>query len=118
MKSTLSIIFLFIVLSSLGQVNTDLSGFSKKNGTVVVKTATSLDLRWPVGGKEKGRMLINLEAGKPLIQSIEMTSGGRLREIATALDPVFVVTIGKRDLVSQNGWNIFFDRVPRKPFYA
>ncbi|MET0300073.1 MAG: hypothetical protein ABW036_09940, partial [Flavitalea sp.] len=28
----------------------------------------------------------------------------------------FVLTIGKRDLVSQNGWNIFFDRVPTKPF--
>ena len=118
MKLVFSTILLLFVFSTFAQIGVDLSGFNKKNGTVISKTTNTLDLRWPVSRKEKGRIVINLEEGKPLFQSIEMSRDGKFRQIAAALDPVFVVTIGKRDLVSQNGWNIFFDRVPRKPFQA
>jgi hypothetical protein len=45
-----------------------------------------------------------------------LQEGSRIHQIASGLDPVFILTVGKRDLVSQNGWNIFFDKVPNKPF--
>lgn len=33
-----------------------------------------------------------------------------MKEIGVNPDPVFLLTVGMRDLVSQNGWNIFFDK--------
>ena len=118
MKSCISILSLFCVFSSVAQIPVDVSRFSKKNGTTISSNSKTLVITWLAGKKEKGKIVINLEEGKPLLQSIQMTKGGKFQQIATSLDPAFVVTIGKRDLVSQNGWNIFFDRVPLKPFRA
>lgn len=118
MKPICTLIALLIAVASIAQLPVDLSAYNKKNGTKVTRTANGLDVRWPVGNRQMGRLLLNLEAGKPLFENIAMTESGNYRQIAQALDPVFVVTIGKRDLVSQNGWNIFFDRVPTKPFKA
>ena len=55
---------------------------------------------------------LDLSKDKPLFKSIPGTS---TKVIAKNIDPAFILTIGKRDLVSQNGWNIFFDKVPLKP---
>jgi len=61
-------------------------------------------------------MIIDLHDGKPLFRSIGLLRSGVFREVIQRADPVFLLSIGKRDLVSQNGWNIFFDKVPLKPF--
>jgi hypothetical protein len=118
MKICFCLFVLFCTGRVIAQVPLDLSAYNKKNGVLVTKAGKNLDVRWPVGKKESGRLVLNLEAGKPLFEAIEMSRGGKYQQIGRALDPVFVVTIGKRDLVSQNGWNIFFDRVPLKPFRA
>ncbi|GAB4017581.1 CehA/McbA family metallohydrolase domain-containing protein [Spirosoma koreense] len=115
MKQTL--LLLFSVLSALtyAQVPVNLSGFQKKNGVSVSSQGNSLAVSWPTNGKETGKLILDLDPGKPLFTSLQVSQQGRLKEIAKALDPAFVLTIGKRDLISQNGWNIFFDKTNKLP---
>ncbi|GAB4045426.1 hypothetical protein GCM10028810_17690 [Spirosoma litoris] len=70
---------------------------------------------WPTKGKETAKLVLNLDQAKPLFSSIQLTQQGKVHEIVKELDPAFVLTIGKRDLVSQNGWNIFFDKTNKLP---
>jgi len=93
-------------------------GLNKKNGVIVTQKASTVELTWPIGGVEHGRVVFDLAKGNPLFKSIQLTSAGKYKEVSAGLDPQFILTIGKRDLISQNGWNIFFDRVPQKPFKA
>ncbi|MFD2873177.1 hypothetical protein ACFS5N_11895 [Mucilaginibacter ximonensis] len=112
---------LFIVASlffanAIFAQSVDLQGLNKKNGVTVAQKASIVELTWPVGGTAHGRVVFDLAKGNPLFKSIQVTSSGKYKEVASGLDPQFILTIGKRDLISQNGWNIFFDRVPQKPF--
>lgn len=117
MKKTLFFL-LFVQGIVRAQAPVDVSGVSPASGTKVSFRQQVIDITWPAGQSEKARLLLNLDPQQPLFQSIQLSLGGNFREIAGGLDPAFVVTLGKRDLVSQNGWNIFFDRVPSKPHQA
>jgi hypothetical protein len=118
MKLSLVMIALLNYVVTYAQVAVDLTGFNKAGSSAVSLRANSIEVTWATGNNEKGILDINLEKGKPLFHLVKLSNNGAIREIARDLDPSFVVTIGKRDLVSQNGWNIFFDRVPLKPFQA
>jgi hypothetical protein len=109
---------LLSVQRSAAQSTVSLQGFNKNNGATVTAKGSKIDLSWPVGNTGHGRVVFELDKTKPLFKSIQATDKGVYKEIATNLNPEFILTIGKRDLVSQNGWNIFFDRVPLKPFKA
>ena len=109
------ILFLQIGFLVHAQIPVNLAAFDKKSGVTVSATNYLLDITWPVAGSEKGRMTISLEKEKPLFASIQMTQEEEFREIAADLDPVFLLTVGKRDLKSQNGWNIFFDKTAYLP---
>ncbi|MDQ3846118.1 MAG: hypothetical protein M3342_19245 [Bacteroidota bacterium] len=112
-----SILFLLIITSFLtrGQIRVDLSRFDKRGEAKAVVQKNTLSISWPTGKAEQGKMIINLDKEKPLFGSIQLSKQGVFKEIAAHLDPVFLLTIGKRDLVSQNGWNIFFDTTNRAP---
>lgn len=116
-KTTLFILSLICSIAN-AQMPVDVSGLQPASGAAVTTRNNMIDISWPAGGKEKARLLLSLDQQQPLFKSIQLTSQGAWKEIATGLDPAFVITLGKRDLVSQNGWNIFFDRVPLKPFQA
>ncbi len=118
MKKLLFVLTLLTTVVANAQIPVTLSSFNKKGTTTVSVTNNVIDVQWKVSKTEKGLLKLNLENEKPLFQSIQMSSQGEFREIGKDLDPSFVVTIGKRDLISQNGWNIFFDRVPLKPFQS
>jgi hypothetical protein len=111
-------VVLFVLLLSCFAVHSqspvDLSGY-KKNGALVAVKNNIIDVSWPAGKGEKAKLLLDLDNAQPLFKSIQLTAKGISKEIAADLDPAFVLTISKRDLVSQNGWNIFFDRVSLKP---
>lgn len=113
-------LFLFVFLSAVAraQVPVDLSKFTKSGPTTVSQQGSDLVVTWPAAGKEKGRLVINLAADKPLFSHIQLSKVGKFSDIATDLNPAFVLTVGKRDLVSQNGWNIFFDKTNRLPHKA
>ncbi|MBO9565759.1 MAG: hypothetical protein J7621_23485 [Niastella sp.] len=118
MKNSALFILSLICTIARAQMPVDVSGLQPASGATVTTRNNIIDISWPAGGREKARLLLSLDQQQPLFKSIQLTSQGAYKEIATGLDPAFVITLGKRDLVSQNGWNIFFDRVPLKPFQA
>jgi hypothetical protein len=100
------------------QVRVDLKNFRKKNGAAASINGDLLSVSWPVGKNEVGKLVFDLSKQQPVFKSIALNEGSETSSIATNLDPTFILTVGKRDLVSQNGWNIFFDKVPNKPFQS
>ena len=117
MKYGLFLLFL-TSLTAHAQIPVDLSKYTKNSPTTVVQQGNDLVLSWPTTGKETGRLVVSLVADKPLFSHIQLSKGGQFSEIATDINPAFVLTVGKRDLVSQNGWNIFFDKTNRLPSKA
>lgn len=95
-----------------------LDKFNKRSGVDVNVYNDQLSVAWPAGKSEKGQITLSLDNAEPLFKSIGLKRGNSSTAIVQGLNPVFLLTIGKRDLVSQNGWNIFFDKVPQKPFTA
>ncbi len=86
--------------------------------TYDAKKDTLVTVVWSAGNGSAGALLLDLDNNRPLFKSIELSGKGFNKIIAQNLDPAFILTVGKRDLVSQNGWNIFFDKVPNKPFQS
>ena len=115
MKNIVLFLLLFFSLVTKGQLRVDLSGFNKKSEAKVSVQNNLLHVNWPVSSNEQGRMVINLKNGQPLFKSIQLAKGNTRKEIASNLDPVFLLRVGKRDLISQNGWNIFFDKTNKLP---
>ncbi|GAB4033786.1 CehA/McbA family metallohydrolase domain-containing protein [Spirosoma jeollabukense] len=115
MKGYLPILFVIACSVVNAQTPVNLSGFQKNSGVSVTSQSNNLVVNWPAGGKETAKLVINLDKGKPLFNSIQLSRQGKFNEIATSLDPAFVLTVGKRDLISQNGWNIFFDKTNKLP---
>ncbi len=112
-------LLLLVLFSSFleAQIPVDLSNFNKKNGAVVSVKGNLLDITWPAGKSEKGRILLNLKKEEPLLSKISMTRSGVFKDIASNLDPSFILTIGKRTLSpTSGGWDVFFDRVPTRPY--
>lgn len=115
MERTLLLLFLWFTSYTNGQQLVDFSKYNPRGEAKAIANGSLLTINWPVGHGEHGRLLLDLEKDKPLFKSIEVSSHNTFRRISQNLDPAFILTVGKRDLVSQNGWNIFFDKVPDKP---
>jgi len=97
------------------QFPVDLKDFSSKSGVKVVSAKNNVTVTWPTGNISEGSLVFNLQNGKPLFSKIALITGGKSKTIIQNIDPQFILSVGKRDLISQNGWNIFFDKVPLKP---
>ncbi len=108
--------FLLLPLGLIAQVPVDLKEFDKRGETLVSIKEIFLEITWPSAENEKGKIQINLEEGQPLFNKMELIKEGKVSEIATNLDPVFLLSVGKRDLEKRDGWNIFFDQTAYKPF--
>lgn len=115
MKRGILFLLFFTCVVARGQVHINLSRFDKKGGAKAVVLQNGLRIDWPAGGKDKGTILVDFERGKPLFRSIQLNQNGVVNVIAANLDPAFLLRVGKRDLVSQNGWNIFFDKTNKLP---
>ncbi|MDQ2719464.1 MAG: hypothetical protein M3Z26_06855 [Bacteroidota bacterium] len=102
-------LLLLNIAHAQSSVNTD--QYDKKSEAKISVLDNILTVSWPVAKNDFGKLLLDLSKDKPLFKSIR--SGNK--EIAKDIDPAFILTIGKRNLISQNGWNIFFDKVPLKP---
>ena len=116
MKYLSGLVLLLICVFSQSQIPVDLKEFTGKNGSKASVTKNILSVQWPAGNQLHGRLSIDLNRNLPLFKAISLAEGNKTKDIARDLDATFLLTIGKRDLVSQNGWNIFFDKVPLKPF--
>lgn len=120
MRTTRYILLLLLCILSItalrAQVKVDLRDFKRKNGASAVANGDVLSVSWPAGKSKTGKLIFDLSARQPVFRSLEIKEGNEKHQIAAGLDPAFVLTVGVRDLVSQNGWNIFFDKVPYKRF--
>ncbi|MDR6803675.1 hypothetical protein J2Y45_000945 [Dyadobacter sp. BE34] len=108
-----NILLAFLLAISTGlyaQVPVDLKGFDKKSGVQASVRDAMLNIEWPAGNAETGRVSIDLNKTNALIGSLGIGTKEKQYTIARNLDPGIILTVGKRDLVSQNGWNIFFDK--------
>ncbi|TLV00865.1 hypothetical protein [Dyadobacter luticola] len=116
MKNRLLLFLILIAIQSFAQIPVDLKGFDKNKGVKAVVNNKELQLEWPVGNAEIGKVAIDLSKGQPVVGSLQIGTTGKLKTIAADLDPAIILTVGKRDLVSQNGWNIFFDKTAYLPY--
>ncbi|WP_431213054.1 hypothetical protein ACQ86N_46735 [Puia sp. P3] len=90
------------------------AGNAHSQATTTVNKQT-LRLTWATGPSTKATMILDLEKNHPLIKSISTGT----RTIATGLDPAWVLTVGKRTLSpSSGGWDVFFDKVPDRPYQS
>ncbi len=102
---------LFLLLFAVICGNTQTPG----DTTFYTSNDTLISVVWSLGNGNAASMTLDLDNKRPLFKSIELSGKGYKKTIAEKLDPSFILTVGKRDLISQNGWNIFFDKVPNKP---
>ncbi|MEH6307373.1 hypothetical protein RYH73_17120 [Olivibacter sp. CPCC 100613] len=119
MRNLLITCLLFIFYSPLLLAQTptvNSQKFDEKAGASFSYRNHILQIKWPTGNQHYGQIELDMQKGKPLFRRMLLTEGKRSKLISSNLDPSFLLTIGKRDLVSQNGWNIFFDKVPEKPY--
>jgi len=77
------------------------SGFKLESGRDTLKVG------WDGGEKERCECLLNLAAGKPLVESL-VVSGKR---VAGPLQPVYRLAIGKRKKEAEDARYTFFDKV-------
>lgn len=99
------------------QHKVDLTGFKKNGATVATNTKKEIILTWPTGNQNTGKIVLNLNQAKPLFSSIQLGKNGIYKELIKDLDPAFVLRVGKRTLdPSSGGWDVFFDRVPTRPY--
>ena len=118
MKNFLIFMTVFSIQKLHAQIPVSLKEFSTKNGAKVQVSKNNLSVSWQTENNKRGEVVINLERNQPLIHELNVLNGNITTSIVKNVNPIFVLTVGKRDLISQNGWNIFFDRVPKKPFKA
>ncbi|MGX5853001.1 hypothetical protein ACWKW6_05130 [Dyadobacter jiangsuensis] len=108
-----NILLAFLLTISTGlhaQIPVDLKSFDKKSGVQATVSDAMLNIEWPAGNAETGKVSIDLNKTNALIGSLGIGTKEKQYTIARNLDPAIILTVGKRDLVSQNGWNIFFDK--------
>ncbi|SDK20869.1 hypothetical protein SAMN05421823_102146 [Catalinimonas alkaloidigena] len=107
----LSTALCFLHLTARAQLPVDLSGIDRKSGVQAQTQGEQLTLRWPAGASQQGELVVNLAKGEPLLERLSLGN----KAIATALDPVFLLTVGQRDLTKRGGWDIFFDETAYRP---
>lgn len=80
-------------------------------GATALRRGDALEVEWPSGaGGERGRLLLSLDRGRPLIRAIGVAG----RTVLAEVDPAGMVTVGTRDL--RQGWTVFFDNPRERPF--
>lgn len=115
-KFFLLIILLISFKGIVAQPPVDLTGF-KNNGAEFKSDKDGLVITWPSGEGKAGKLVLDLDPARPLFKSIQLKRGASFTELASALNPVFVLRVGKRTLSPSSGdWDVFFDRVPTRPY--
>lgn len=109
------LILLLMVSTAYAQIPVDLSDFDKQGEATAEVSGNVLDVTWPAGENKQGIVKIYLDKGSPLFSSIQLNNEEESAEIASNLNPVFVLTEGQRNL-DRNGWNTFFDRTAYRPY--
>ncbi|MBE9460681.1 hypothetical protein ACFP1I_21385 [Dyadobacter subterraneus] len=116
MKNLFLFLLLISCMSSFAQVPVDLKSFDKKGKAQIEVKDNILTISWPTGTLESGKIAFDLRTEKPLLSTIQVIENNIPHIVSKDLDPAFIINVGKRDLISQNGWNIFFDKTAYLPY--
>lgn len=101
----------------------DLSHYRGDCGVLVQRETDRLAISWPTAasGPERGRLVIDLRRGAPLIASLGVQQASTdVREILRAIDPVTFVTVGTRRNPPDRPprlsvFDVFFDSPAQRP---
>lgn len=116
-RSLILFVIIFIGTGSLQAESTfNTKQFNHQGESTLSREGNMVEITWPVGEQTFGKVQFDMTSGSPLFKSIRIGSGNTYTTVSENLDAAFLLTIGERDLLSQNSWNIFFDRVPNKPY--
>lgn len=116
MKKYLCILLICQPLLAIAQILVSLPENKSENQTQLNLQDQNLEITWPCGSGEQARIILNLEKEKPLFEILGILKDGEFHEIARDLDPSFILNVGDRTLKPENGWTIFFDKVPTRPY--
>ncbi len=116
MKKFILFYTLLIIAIAHAQIPVSLPKNPQENETKLNLIKDKLEITWPTDNENFGQIILDLNEGKPLFSSINMGKPDRLIQINKNLDPVFMLDVGKRILKPENGWTIFFDKVPTRPY--
>ncbi|MBI3879145.1 MAG: hypothetical protein HY301_03660 [Verrucomicrobia bacterium] len=104
-------------------VSVDLSGYSPSSGIEVKRDGERLHVAWPMAKAESGRLTLDLRAGKPLIESLGIATSANSTPVALLqnVEPAAYLSVGTRTpppghAPERTVWDVFFDKVPNKPF--
>ena len=103
---------------AIAQRKVNLSEFSSTSGASVKVEKELVTVKWPSGKAVKGELIINMSANSPLVESLQLENSKGIHTIAQDVTPLFLLTVGQRDLSKESGWNIFFDRTAYNPYEA
>lgn len=112
-----ALILLVLGYTANAQSPVDLSQFDQGKDIHATVDNDHLHITWETGKASQGQMDINLKKGEPLFNQIQLQKeNGGFQTIAENLDPVFILTVGERDLKPRTGWTIFFDNPWQRPY--
>jgi len=115
-RKIIASVLLFCSLSAAAQSPVNLEGV-KKNGALVHADEHRITIQWPAGPSGTAKMILNLDTADPLFSSLQVGNAKKFTEVIKNLDPVFILREGKRTLSpSSGGWDVFFDKVPTRPY--
>jgi hypothetical protein len=66
---------------TIAQIPVDFSDFEKKGGATATLKKNILEITWPTEGTEKGKLILILENGKPLFESILISREGSSKKL-------------------------------------
>ncbi len=108
--------------AAFAAIPVDLSKYSADCGVTIRHEGDRLNVAWPLADDRFGRLVIDLDPGKPLFESLGTSEGidtpGAV--ILSRVDPRLVLTVGTRSAPSgrppeMSIWNVFFDSPATRP---
>src|SRR5690554_8230103 len=81
LKKFLPLLFLLTSTFSYSQSPVDLSLFDKKGDAKATAKSNTLEVSWPTGEAEEGRLLLNMENGQPLFQNVSLIKRDKVNSI-------------------------------------
>ena len=116
-KKLLSIFIIYLIPLPLLAIEINQHAFEPEDGFTLNTSEETIRLGWQVAGNEA---FIEFQfiprqgntAAAPLIKGLGINE----TTIMEDLDPNYLFWVGDRDLTLRDGWEIFFDRVPTRPY--
>lgn len=101
---------LFASRGAFGDAVVDMNTLAGAAVRVAIES-NRLVARWQNESGQNLSLTLNLDAAQPLIHAISLNDATVVREV----DPVLLLTVGKRNLGTPAGWTMFFDNPIRRP---